>query len=79
MGNCSRRAIVPNEFRKQIHRPREQNIWIRKLRILVGADIIKLSYLTQIRALQEKPKNISSRNKNKNLLAYCSPRNNTYA
>jgi hypothetical protein len=42
MGNCRRRAIAPNEFREQIHRHREQNVWIRKLRVFVGADITKL-------------------------------------
>lgn len=41
-GNASRGAIAPNEFRKHIHRHTAQNIWIRKLRVFVGADITKL-------------------------------------
>ncbi|MEG4286421.1 hypothetical protein QUB68_25140 [Microcoleus sp. A006_D1] len=41
-GNSSQCAIVPNKFRKQMHRHRAENVWIRKLRVLVGADITKL-------------------------------------
>ncbi|MEG3921865.1 hypothetical protein [Microcoleus sp. POL10_C6] len=41
-GNSGGGAIAPNEFRKQIHRHRVQIIWIRKLRVFVSPEMIKL-------------------------------------